>query len=700
MALIGTIRKNGWLLIVIMTLALGGFMMMDAESCNQRYSAAEVNSLGTVGDTEIKRSEFDNYEQLVYSGPQANSYQVRTQAWDYFVERAIVEKEAKAMGIGVGKEELIDLQFGLNISPVVAERFKGADGQPNRATLSSIKNAIETGQFTEPKNRDYWAVQEREVIKTRLQEKLTTAISKGMYAPKWQAEMAFKENNQRRDFCTVRIPFDKVKDEEVKVGDSDYEAYLKQNPGVYDQTEESRIVSYVAFDVAPTSADSATARESVAKLIEGFRNAKSDSVYVVANGGSFLNQFMPKDKFPASFADSVMTSPLGSIIGPVYDAGDWRIIKIVGRKVLPDSVRARHILLREATPENGGRADSLMALLRSGKLRFDSLAIQMSQDVGSGKKGGDLGWFANGAMVAEFNEVCFLTGEQGKLYKVATQFGWHIIEITGKKFIKNESSVKVGVLSRRIEPSKTTQQTMKDKAVALVQQAKNITDLETLAKQQNILMQNTMPLKINEYNLGVAIGSGDDAREVVRWAFDENNKVGSVSKEVFAFRDPQGGYFDSKYLVAAVKSITPEGKATVATLKATPDAQTRVKNLKKAEAIKSKIQSPGDLSALAAQWEGRVDTSRNSSFLQTNGEPRVSGTLSSLETGKVSGPIVGNGGVMFIQPLTEKTQPPVPADLTMFKRQLASQSTSALRVGLMKSLKVQHKVKDNRFRFW
>jgi len=701
MALIGTIRKRGWILIVLMALALGGFILMDVMSNSQRYSAGDINSLGRVGEAEIKRSEFETYEKLVYSEQQqGNSYQIRSQTWTYFVEKAVVEQAIEPLGLGVGKEELLDLQFGLNISPIVAERFKNDAGQPDRAKLASIKNAIEQGQFTEPRARAYWAVQEKEIIKTRLQEKLVTAVSKGMFTPKWQAEMVFKENNERRDFLAVRIPYDKVKDEEAPVDDSDYKAFLKNNPKVYDQADEIRALSFVAFDVVPTAADTANTREAVAKLIEGLRNAKNDSTHVVANGGSFLGMYIPKDKFPAAYADSVMSRPIGSIVGPVLDEGAFSIIKIIDRKVLPDSVKARHILLREASPENESRADSLIAVIRSGKQRFDSLAMRLSQDAGSGQLGGDLGWFANGMMVQEFNNLCFLEAEQGKIYKVATQFGWHIVEVTGKKFITNESSAKVAVLGRRIEPSKNTQQAMKDKAVALIQQAKTATDLETIAGQQNLKVQNTQALKINDFNLGAVLGVGEDAREVIRWAFEENTKLGSVSKEVFAFGDPKGGYYDSKYVVAAMKNIVPQGTSTIATLKSLPQADAKVKNLKKAQVIISKTQNLTDLAAIAAQWNARVDTLKSGNFLQTTGEPRVTGTLFSLETGTVSKPIVGSMGVVVLKPLTDKTQPPIPADITMFRRQMSSQAVGGMRTNLIKSLEAQYKVQDNRFKFW
>lgn len=702
MALIGTIRKNGWILIATMALALGGFILMDVVSNSQRYSAADVNLLGKVGDTEIKRSEFETYEQLVYADQRRGNetYTIRNQTWNYFSERAVVDQLATDMGIGVGKDELIDLQFGASISPIIAERFKGNDGQPNRAQLASIKNAIESGQFNEPQARAYWSVQEKEVQKFRLQEKILAAISKGMFTPKWQAEMVFKENNERRNIAATRIPFGKIPDSEAQLTDSDFSAFLKDNPRMFDQTEETRTLAYIAFDVIPTPADTAAAREAVAKLIPGLRDTKTDSSFVIANGGSYAGLFFSKSKFPASIADSVVSRPAGSVIGPVIEGNEMIIAKIVERRLLPDSVKARHILLRESTPENERIADSLINMVQTGKIRFDSLAIRRSQDPGSAQEGGDLGYFASDMMVKEFSDLCFLRAEQGKLYKVSTQFGWHIVEVTGKKFITNEPSAKVAVLGRRIEPGKATQQAVKDKAVALLQTVKSYSDLEAKANEQNLNLQKSAPLKINDFNIGGGLGQGENARSVIRWAFEEKTTAGSVSPTVFSFGDPDGGYFDSKYAVVAVKNVVPAGKSSVASLKANEDAVNYIQNRKKGEIIVKQIQNPGDLFAVASQFGVTVDTVRGLSFMQSNNEPRVAGLLATLATGQVSEPVVGNVGVVVFKPLNDASQMPMPADLTMFRRQMSSQMSSMLYTTLFKSLMREKGVQDNRHRFW
>ena len=701
MALIGTIRKNGWILIATMVLALGGFILMDIVSNSQRYKSGDVNSLGKINGQEIKRSEFESYQKLIYTkADPGNSFQIRSQVWDYFVQNAIVSQEAEKLGLGVCKEELLDLQFGQNLSPVIVDRFKGEDGQVNRQTLANVKAAIEEGKFDDPTNRAYWAVQEKEVVKRRLEDKIVTMAAKGLYTPTWQAEMAFKENNERLDFRYVMIPYDRVKEGETTVADADYKAFLDENPHLYDQTEESRVMAYTEFTVVPTAADSAAARDAVGGLVAEFRAAKSDSAFVIAKNGMMDTDYKMKNALSATVADTLLRLPVGTVVGPYIDGNEWKVAKIVDRKVIPDSVRARHILIRNANdPASEKMADSLMALIKTGKARFDSLAVKSSQDPGSGAKGGDLGWFAVGRMVPEFNEICFYTGEQGKVYKVATQFGWHIIEITGKKFIKNEAGVKAAYVSRRIEPSKTTQQAAKDKAVGILQQCKTVNDFIALGGQQGFLVQNTPAVKANDYSIGT-LGAGDDARSMVRWAFEEKTKDGSMGPEVFVFRDNQGGYFDSKYVVAGLRSIVPKGPATVATLKSLQDAETKVKNRVKAAYIKSKIQS-NDFGALVTQWNARQDTVKGVSFLQTQGgEPRIQGAVFALPVGQISAPIAGNGGVYLVSPITEKTQSQIPTDLTMFRRQLASSANVNVRTNLIKALVKKAETVDNRARFF
>jgi len=89
-----------------------------------------------------------------------------------------------------------------------------------------------------------------------------------------------------------------------------------------------------------------------------------------------------------------------------------------------EQVRASHILVADEA-----LAQQLLDELDAGA-DFAALAQEYSTDTGSGSRGGDLGWFERGRMVAAFDEAAFTTpvGERSGI--VPTQYGYHIIWVT------------------------------------------------------------------------------------------------------------------------------------------------------------------------------------------------------------------------------------------------------------------------------
>ena len=96
----------------------------------------------------------------------------------------------------------------------------------------------------------------------------------------------------------------------------------------------------------------------------------------------------------------------------------------------------RHILITVA-PGAGddevakaqGKADDLLAQLRGGA-DFASLAQANSDDPGSAKSGGDLGWVERGLMVPAFEDAAFALAKGDFSDPVRTEFGFHIIQVT------------------------------------------------------------------------------------------------------------------------------------------------------------------------------------------------------------------------------------------------------------------------------
>jgi peptidyl-prolyl cis-trans isomerase C len=85
--------------------------------------------------------------------------------------------------------------------------------------------------------------------------------------------------------------------------------------------------------------------------------------------------------------------------------------------------RARHILV-----EKEDEAKAIVIRLKAGE-DFAKLAAEMSKDPGSGKEGGDLGYFTKDRMVPEFAEAAFKLKPGEVSAPVKSQFGWHVIKL-------------------------------------------------------------------------------------------------------------------------------------------------------------------------------------------------------------------------------------------------------------------------------
>jgi len=95
---------------------------------------------------------------------------------------------------------------------------------------------------------------------------------------------------------------------------------------------------------------------------------------------------------------------------------------------VPEQVHVRHILV-----DSEKKGWEILTALRKGS-KFESLAAKMSLDDSNKNRGGDLNWFPRGVMVKPFEDAAFNLKRVGAVSSpVQTDFGWHVIELLGKR---------------------------------------------------------------------------------------------------------------------------------------------------------------------------------------------------------------------------------------------------------------------------
>ncbi len=105
----------------------------------------------------------------------------------------------------------------------------------------------------------------------------------------------------------------------------------------------------------------------------------------------------------------------------------------------PERVRASHILIRcspdatdEVKKQKRAQIEAALALVKGGA-KFADVARKVSEDPGSAPMGGDLGYFAHGHMVPEFETAAFSLKTNEISGVITTQFGYHILQVTDHK---------------------------------------------------------------------------------------------------------------------------------------------------------------------------------------------------------------------------------------------------------------------------
>ena len=186
--------------------------------------------------------------------------------------------------------------------------------------------------------------------------------------------------------------------------------------------------------------------------------------------------------FPYEFEYAAFNTPVGTVSEPIRTAYGFHLIRVNGERPDEGKVNVQHILKlfpRNATDSakqaTKAKIDSVYALVTAPGADFAEIAKAQSEDPGSAKRGGDLGWFGRGRMVPQFEKVAFDLPDGAISEPFETAYGYHIIKkIATRKSIPLEE-VRGDIINAmsRDERSKMPQQAIIDRMKVKYNYAEN-----------------------------------------------------------------------------------------------------------------------------------------------------------------------------------------------------------------------------------
>lgn len=710
MQIIQTIRDKGAAVVIaVIALSLIGFLLMDANSGSNKFFSSLSRNIGKVNGEVIEAKEFEKRfkiaddmarQQSQRTGQTPNADQTREQVWNQIVAERVFYKEAQKLGIDFTSKELTAILTSNDPSNPFLQDQSMIDPATGRLDVTKISQALTDIKKAKGERRDAIDAQLLEPQKlTSISSKYFSLLNASAYYPGWMKEKDSVEAKNFANISYVAVPFNVITDSTVKVTDSEIESYIAKHKNQFKQ-EAGRLISYVAFSQLPSSADSAKTKDIISSLKQGLITETNTKNFIARNISAieFDSNYLPKSRITSVAIDSITKLNTGSVYGPYVDGGNYVLAKLLGGKTLPDSVKARHILIPTVDAQTGqpitedsvakNRADSIYNVIKAGG-DFAKLAVQFSSD-GSKDMGGDLGTFGYGAMVPEFNDFCF-NKPVGSKGVVRTQFGYHVIDITNQK--GNSPAYKIAFMAKEILPSDVTINNANLNATKLSAQKNNKEFESYIAK--NGLQKISWPtiIKENDYT----VGQLQDARPLVSWAFDA--KKGDVS-EPFNIGD--------QFVVATVEKVQGEGTQDAKT--ARPMVENIIRNQKKAETIIKKLGTNPSLESAASSYNQQVQTAGADSSItfisqiipNVGPEPKIIGASFNKDyLTKVSPPIEGSNGVYVIKVNSIGTKAVLNTEAAAEQQ---TQQTTTLRnqvaAGWFEGLKNQATIKDNRSKYF
>ncbi len=697
MAVLQKIRNRAGVLIIVFVGVALFLFIVDPSTFEGLVNKQETN-IAEINGEKIPYTEYQNeVERLtsfVKEAQQKSSLdsetinEIRSTVWDQLMNEYLLAETIDELGIGVSQDEMENLLWGSNIHPIIRQNF--ADPQTSQIDTAYVKQFFSQADQDQRMKiiADYF---KESIERDRIDTKYETLLKKGLYVPTPLAKEEYFNSNTKVDFAYMGKMYKSIPDEDVEIKQADLQAYYDDHEYMFENEESTREIEYVSFDIIPTAEDSAKLVLELNELKTRFANTDDNRAFVQMHSDNIVRQqYFTSEEIPGDYGEAIFEKEPDYISDIIKTDTTYMIFKLVGVETIPDSVKARHILIQPdsttSLEQAHAKIDSLKSEIEAGA-SFERMASQFSTDQ-SAQNGGDLGWFGPGQMVKAFNDACFYN-EAGDIEVVESQFGVHLIKI--EEQAESTKQAQLAIVNKDIDYSNDTYQKTYADASRFASNSNTAKAFDEAVVEKHLVKKIASGIKENDRN----ISGLEYPRDIIKWAY--RAEKGDVS-EVFESGD--------KFVVAKLTSIQNEGIAPLEQVQ--EDVERIVMKKKKADMlignIEKAMKNSDKLAVIAGNLEEPIDTAKNISFgsfsvPQLGIEPKLIGRAVNIEPHKLDGPIEGNNGV-YLYVVTQKMEAPATDDYSQQQIRLKSQLSNRVGYELLDALKKASEIEDNRNEFF
>lgn len=652
MAAIGSIRKHGVALMIIIGLALLAFIVGDLSQVTRTFS--NKNVMAKIDGKNVDKEYSAQYEQntalmrLIQnksSFDENETYQIHEMTWRQILQDKVMEKQLKALGMVYTDQMVEDFkadmiaslnsknpnQYLMQFAQALAQQYGPENAM---AIISNIEEYANNEQARELYNA-YQALV-RIALSAEKASHYFALANGSIYFPTPLAKKLSSDNNMAMVSLMAINPqaaaFNNI---DVKVDSKEVKDFYKTHKNdLFTVVEKNRDIDVAVFPINPTTTDLKNIEDSVRGDYAKFVASESLLAYSTAAGNGFVDStyYKEEDINLDTLKKMIFNYPVGSNIEPfVYENTKWYFGKVYGGAARPDSIQVATIELPFKTANNPNAkfskkearllADSLKGVIASNQASI--FALQANYRTGQATD--TTIWLPERGTIAEiYNNLNDLAN--GGVYVYKASAGYIVFQVLNKTApIQKRQFV---LYDYDILASDATVNSIKSQANAFAQSVNSADQLMSAAAKkgiQTVKGQGILSMASN-------IGQLPNCRDIVSWAFSDDVEKDGIS-DVF---NVERMFF----AVAAVRNVRETGVEKFKDVKS--DIEEQLKAEKKAQLVAEQINSSlssSNMAAVAQQYSTQVMDSVYLSFTgdayqNRNIEGKVIGQIFALPTNK------------------------------------------------------------------